>query len=75
MIITRLITLLRESIKAQTQEKPVIEEKPQSQTPQPTEKKLSLKRRDIPEGAYTGLVIDVRGKKLIGVYLLRYMIR
>jgi len=34
------------------------------QKPQPAQEKLSLKRREIPPGAYTGLVIDARGKNV-----------
>ncbi|HPO82811.1 MAG TPA: S-layer homology domain-containing protein [bacterium] len=59
-----IVAKVLEIIKSKEELQPAVEEKPATQNPQPAQEKLSLKRREILPGAYTGLVIDARGKNV-----------
>lgn len=58
MIIAKLLEMIK-NLNAKEQEQVKTQ-----QTVQPEATKLSLKRREIPSDAYTGLVIDARGEKV-----------
>lgn len=70
MLLAKLLELVKslekaqETIKEQTQTPTPKKEETKPQASQTTQKSLTLKRREIPSGAYTGLVIDARGKKV-----------
>ncbi|MCX7796392.1 MAG: S-layer homology domain-containing protein [bacterium] len=62
MIIAKLLELIRTSnSKVEPQETKV---KTETQTAQTKDTKVSIKRREIPPNAYTGLVVDARGFKV-----------
>lgn len=62
MIIYRLLDFIKAvEVKKESQE---AKEQITPQVTQPKESKLSIKRREIPPNAYTGLVIDARGKSV-----------